>query len=95
VKQAHLREEVQLMSELLEKSYEQEVFERGLAQGEAMGETKGRTEAYRDTLEELLRQRFAELPAAVQQQIASANASQLRTAISRLLTNASLDELFQ
>jgi hypothetical protein len=85
VQQAHLREEVQIMSEVLEKSYEQEVFERALAQGLAKGKAEGEAEALRGVLQKLLRRHFPELPEAVRQRIAAADASELEAAIDRLL----------
>jgi len=92
------------MSELLEKNYEQEVFERGLAQGEAKGKAEGKAEAeaegkakaFRSILEKLLRHGFGEVPEAVRQRIAAADVGKLEAAIDQLLTGPALqsaDEL--
>jgi hypothetical protein len=90
VREAQLQEEVQTMSELLEKNYEQEVYERGLTKGKAEGMAQG----YRESLEEMLRQRFTEVSEAVRQRIASADVNQLKTALSRVNRISSPDDLF-
>jgi predicted transposase YdaD len=73
------------MAEFLEKSYEQEVFERGLAQGEARGEARGeaqgKAKALGTSLETLLRQCFHEVPDGVRQRIASVELASLERAI--------------
>jgi hypothetical protein len=85
VHDVNLKKEIQTMTQLLEKSYEQEVFERGLARGKA--------EALRGTLESLLRQRFPEVPEGVRQRIATADVASLERAISQVLIIPSLGEL--
>ena len=78
------------MSELLGKTYEEEVFERG----QALGLAKGKAEATRAWLDKLLRKRFGEVPEVVQQRLASADLAQLETAFPRVLDISSPDELF-
>ena len=82
---AELRQEVQIMSEVLEKIYEQEVFERGLTQGEA--------KALRRMLQTQLRQRFGDVPEVVQERIEAAEVAQLEAAITQVLTIATPGDL--
>jgi hypothetical protein len=81
------------MTQLLEKSYEQEVFERGLAQGKAWAKAQGKVEGFRWALETLLRQCFTEVPEEVCQRIATADLAILKRAISQVLVVTSPGEL--
>lgn len=94
---ADLKREIQTMSELLEKNYEQELYERFLAQGLAQGEAKGRAEgeakALRSVIQKQLRQRFTEVPDTVLQRIAAADVGKLEAAIDQVLSIQSPDDL--
>lgn len=87
-KDVKARQGVQTMSEVLEKSYEQEVYERGLLHGEARGEARGKAAGMRMTLEKLLRQRFGPVSEAVQQRLAVADAARLEAILDRLVSDS-------
>jgi hypothetical protein len=88
-----LKREVETMSQLTEKTWEEELKERFLSEGESRGELQGELRALRNTLRAQLLQRFQSLPDEVLQRIAVAGAEQLNAALASVLTLKSLDDL--
>jgi hypothetical protein len=78
------------MSETIEKTWEQEVFERG----EAHGEKQGRLQTLRENLQLLLAERFGPLPEALAREIAAIDdAERLRSGLRQVVHISSVSEL--
>ena len=84
-----LEREVEAMSQLAEKTWEEELKERFLREGKTTGEMSG----LRFALQTLLEQRFQTLPAELLRQIMAADADRLKTAFTSALAIQSLDDL--
>ncbi len=84
-----LKREVEAMSKLAGKTWEEELKERFLREGETRGETR----ALRATLQTQLQQRFGALPEEWLQRIAAADIERLNSALIVVLTVRSLEEL--
>ena len=67
---------------------------RGRAEGEARGRTEGRAEGRAAALLELLDIKFDQVPADIKQKVRTATTSQLEIWTRRILTTATLDEIF-
>jgi hypothetical protein len=70
------------------------IGEKLIARGERRGREKGREEATRDLLLEMLTERFGDLPPALSEKVAAAPTTDLRRWARRLLTAATLGEVF-
>jgi hypothetical protein len=87
---ARQAEEIRRMSETIEKTWEQEVFERG----EAHGEQQGQLRTLRETLQLLLAERFGPLPRPLAEEIAALNdIERLRGALRQVVHVESLSDL--
>src|SRR5207253_6825630 len=74
---------------------EQQLIEQGIAQGIAQGIEKGRRQGVQEVLLRLLRQRFGnEVTAHVEQRIATASVEENEAWSARVLSAATLSELF-
>ena len=81
-----------LTRELEEYGDEREA--RGEARGAILGRTEGRAEGQRSVLSKLLKLKFGPLPAAAQERVARAGSPELEAWADRVLTAASLDEIW-
>jgi hypothetical protein len=90
---AELQREVEIMSEQMQQTWEQELLARGRQVGERLGEEHGELKNCRKVVRKLLEQRFGPLPEAMLQRIAAAELPALEAAVDRVFAIQSLDEL--
>jgi len=85
-----LQQEVQTMTQQLGKTWEQEIWERGIAQGEL----KGKLQLCRDLLQNLLQKRFPAVPDELIQRIqATTDLPRLQACVQQAVDMTSLDDL--
>jgi hypothetical protein len=89
-----LKEEIQKMGNIVEKSWEEEVLEQGLKMGEERGELRGALSGYRNSLRLVLEGRFGPLPETWAKRIeAVADLPRLQAALAQAGKINNLDEL--
>jgi hypothetical protein len=93
-RRARDREEIETMSETIERTWEQELLARGQELGRAEGVELGQLATYRESLRLLLEERFGPLPAEVVARIeATTEPERLREALRQVVHLRSLAEL--
>jgi hypothetical protein len=85
----NLQQEVESMSQQLEKTWEQELIE----QGESRGESKGELKILRELLRTYLEKRLGTVPEEFAQRIAAADLAKLKQAANQALAGAPPEDL--